>query len=88
VFRDSPAFPHGGGCHETARARGTDMSEPLTPFATHPPRSAIDAALAEIERTEPTTIDPARFARVGGEVVPLPPVAEAATSLESEDDSE
>lgn len=64
------------------------MSEPLTPHATIPRPADVAAALADIERTEPTTIDPARFARVGGEVVPLPPVAEACVSLSDEDDAE
>lgn len=54
------------------------MDEPLTPHATIPRPADVAAALAEIEATEPVTIDPSRFARIGGEVVPLPRVAEAA----------
>lgn len=58
------------------------MSENLTPHATIPRPADITAALANIEQTEPRTLDPSRFARVGGEVVPLPPVAEAACEVE------
>lgn len=61
---------------------------PITPVSTIPHPATISEALREIEQSEPVTLDPSRWARVAGEVVPLPPVAEAATSIESEDDAE
>lgn len=69
-------------------AHGNDMSENLTPIATIPRPADVSAALRIVEQTEPDCLDPSRFARVGGEVVPLPPMAAVATSLENEDDAE
>ena len=94
---------------------------PITPVSTIPHPATISEALRELDVSEPWYLDSLRWARVAGEVIPLPPVgslrmriqadasvleaaiadaaakleqfaqvvvAEAATSLESEDDAE